>query len=170
MPAHAQRQLVADASHELRTPLATMRTNIEVLTHPDLIDEAERGRLLRDVVSQLPRADRAGRRPRRPRARRASRRPSRPRPVRLDLLAGSGGRARTAPRAGVAFETELEPDDGRAACRPAARARGREPARQRGQVEPARRPDRGPRRRRRARRCATTGRGSRRADLPHVLD
>ena len=29
----AQRQLVADASHELRTPLASLRTNIEVLTH-----------------------------------------------------------------------------------------------------------------------------------------
>ena len=33
----AQRQLVADASHELRTPLASLRTNIEVLTHSDLL-------------------------------------------------------------------------------------------------------------------------------------
>ena len=49
----AQRQLVADASHELRTPLASLRTNIEVLTHADLIDEAERRALLADVVSQL---------------------------------------------------------------------------------------------------------------------
>ena len=50
---NAQRQLVADASHELRTPLASMRTNIEVLTHSDLIDEDERRALLADVVSQL---------------------------------------------------------------------------------------------------------------------
>jgi two-component system sensor histidine kinase MprB len=49
----AQRQLVADASHELRTPLASLRTNIEVLTHSDLIDEPERRALLADVVSQL---------------------------------------------------------------------------------------------------------------------
>ena len=49
----AQRQLVADASHELRTPLASMRTNIEVLTHSDLIADDERRELLADVVSQL---------------------------------------------------------------------------------------------------------------------
>jgi two-component system sensor histidine kinase MprB len=49
----AQRQLVADASHELRTPLASARTNIEVLTHSDLIDEPERRALLADVVAQL---------------------------------------------------------------------------------------------------------------------
>ena len=50
---NAQRQLVADASHELRTPLASLRTNIEVLTHSDLIDEEERRALLADVVAQL---------------------------------------------------------------------------------------------------------------------
>jgi two-component system sensor histidine kinase MprB len=49
----AQRQLVADASHELRTPLASIRTNIEVLAHTDLIDEAERRELLGEVVGQL---------------------------------------------------------------------------------------------------------------------
>ncbi len=49
----AQRQLVADASHELRTPLASIRTNIEVLAHQDLIDEREREALLVDVVEQL---------------------------------------------------------------------------------------------------------------------
>ena len=47
----AQRQLVADASHELRTPLASIRTNIEVLAHADLIDDHEREALLADVVS-----------------------------------------------------------------------------------------------------------------------
>jgi two-component system sensor histidine kinase MprB len=49
----SQRQLVADASHELRTPLASLRTNIEVLTHSDLISEDERRALLGDVVAQL---------------------------------------------------------------------------------------------------------------------
>jgi two-component system sensor histidine kinase MprB len=49
----AQRQLVADASHELRTPIASIRTNIEVLAHQDLIDEHEREAMLTDVVEQL---------------------------------------------------------------------------------------------------------------------
>ena len=50
---HAQRQLVADASHELRTPLASIRTNIEVLAHADLIGEDERREMLAEVVEQL---------------------------------------------------------------------------------------------------------------------
>jgi two-component system sensor histidine kinase MprB len=49
----AQRQLIADASHELRTPLASLRTNIDVLTHADLLSDEERGELLADVDSQL---------------------------------------------------------------------------------------------------------------------
>jgi two-component system sensor histidine kinase MprB len=49
----AQRQLVADASHELRTPLASLRTNVEVLVHSDLLSEEERRALLADLVSQL---------------------------------------------------------------------------------------------------------------------
>jgi two-component system sensor histidine kinase MprB len=49
----AQRQLVADASHELRTPLASVRTNVEVLAHSDLLTKEERDMLLRDVVEQL---------------------------------------------------------------------------------------------------------------------
>ena len=49
----AQRQLVADASHELRTPLASLRTNIEVLSHSDLITGSERRALLTDVIDQL---------------------------------------------------------------------------------------------------------------------
>jgi two-component system sensor histidine kinase MprB len=49
----AQRQLVADASHELRTPIASIRTNIEVLAHHDLVDEHEREAMLADVVEQL---------------------------------------------------------------------------------------------------------------------
>jgi two-component system, OmpR family, sensor histidine kinase MprB len=51
--AAAQRQLVADASHELRTPLTSLRTNIEVLQRSPDLPEADRQRLLRDVVAQL---------------------------------------------------------------------------------------------------------------------
>jgi two-component system, OmpR family, sensor histidine kinase MprB len=49
----AQRQLVADASHELRTPLTSLRTNLEVLARENGLDEADRSRLLEDVVTQL---------------------------------------------------------------------------------------------------------------------
>jgi two-component system sensor histidine kinase MprB len=49
----AQRQLVADASHELRTPLTSLRTNIEVLAQSNGMPEADRHRLLADVVGQL---------------------------------------------------------------------------------------------------------------------
>jgi two-component system sensor histidine kinase MprB len=48
-----QRQLVADASHELRTPLTSLRTNAEVLARSPALPEAERQRVLADVVEQL---------------------------------------------------------------------------------------------------------------------
>ncbi len=48
-----QRQLVADASHELRTPITSLRTNIEVLARPNGLPDADRERLLRDVIAQL---------------------------------------------------------------------------------------------------------------------
>jgi two-component system sensor histidine kinase MprB len=48
----AQRQLVADASHELRTPVTSLRTNIEVMLADPKLGEAERRRLLADVVEQ----------------------------------------------------------------------------------------------------------------------
>jgi two-component system sensor histidine kinase MprB len=48
-----QRQLVADASHELRTPLASLRTNIEVLQRSPRLPDADRERLLHDVVAQV---------------------------------------------------------------------------------------------------------------------
>jgi two-component system sensor histidine kinase MprB len=49
----AQRQFIADASHELRTPLTSLRTNIEVLARSDVLPEAEREKLLADVIEQL---------------------------------------------------------------------------------------------------------------------
>ena len=49
----AQRQLVLDASHELRTPLTSLRTNLEVLARAKTLAEAERVRILDDVMIQV---------------------------------------------------------------------------------------------------------------------
>ena len=143
----AQRQLVADASHELRTPLTSLRTNLEVLGSRRQLPAGDRERLRTDVVAQLEeltelvgdlvelaREDEPCDEP--------------PETLRLDeLVAGAVERARRhAP--GVAFTTELDPT--LVTRRPlAAGPRGRQPARQRGQVEPAgRRGRRAPPRRR----------------------
>ena len=49
----SQRRLVADASHELRTPLTSLRTNLEVLSNPGALPEADRERLRADLVAQI---------------------------------------------------------------------------------------------------------------------
>jgi two-component system sensor histidine kinase MprB len=49
----AQRRLVADASHELRTPLSSLRTNIEVLVGGKKLPDAEREKLLADVIGEV---------------------------------------------------------------------------------------------------------------------
>jgi len=51
--ANQQRQLVQDASHELRTPLTSLRTNIEMLASKHRIPAEERAHMLSDVVAQL---------------------------------------------------------------------------------------------------------------------
>ena len=48
----AQRQLVADASHELRTPLTSLRANLELLQSGRDLPEADRRKLMDDLVSQ----------------------------------------------------------------------------------------------------------------------
>ncbi len=48
-----QRRLVRDAGHELRTPLTALRTNLELLARAGDMAEADRRRLLDDVMFEL---------------------------------------------------------------------------------------------------------------------
>ena len=143
----AQRQLVADASHELRTPLTSLRTNLEVLGSNGKLEAADRERL-RVTSSPSSRSSaswsatssssRATARRRRAVGARAARR-----------ARGRGRRARAAACARGGVRGRARVLRGRRRAR-AARSRGGEPARQRGQVEPARQHGRGATRRRRA--------------------
>ncbi|AND17853.1 HAMP domain-containing sensor histidine kinase [Rathayibacter tritici] len=49
----AQRDFVADASHELRTPLTTLRTNIQLLTGANILDDATQATLRTALVEEL---------------------------------------------------------------------------------------------------------------------
>ena len=132
----AQRQLVADASHELRTPLTSLRTNIEVLARADGMPDDERERAAGDHDApargaQPPSGGPGGPRPRQRAAE------DRAEAVRLDLLVSDAvERARRRNPVG-----RSRPRSSRRSSRGAGSAPpgGGEPARQRGEVEPARR-------------------------------
>ena len=134
-----QRQLVADAGHELRTPLTSLRTNLELLTQADEqggLSPAMRTELMDDVRFQIAElttliGDLTEL--------------ARDEPIRAAVepvdLAEVVERAVERVRrraAGLELDVALEPvvGDRRGGL---ARARGDEPARQRGQVEPGRR-------------------------------
>ena len=164
----AQRQLVADASHELRTPVATIRTNLEVLArNPDLRAE-ERAPLLRDLIGES--AELGG--------------------LVEDLLESARESSDDEPFDAVAARRRgrppsssvgagdipalmivphLQPTVILAQGVPSA-ARARQPPRQRDQVEPARRNDRGDAQRAGSSRVRDHGPGFAPADLPHVFD
>ena len=121
--------------HELRTPLTSLRTNVEVLARAhDLAAPEERERLVADIVAQI---EELGARRGRRRAR-AGQEPEREvEDVRLDGIV-----AEAVERAELHAPDVLHASFRRVALvrrrRPAARAGGRQPARQRGQVEPSR--------------------------------
>ena len=114
------------------------------------------------------RADGAGRGPGRPGARRRARRWSR-----RTCASTCWWRTPSSARAGTRPTRRSSPSSSPAWSQgvPAPPRPGRhEPARQRRQVEPARRPDRGPRARRRGQRARPRARASTDADLPYVFD
>ena len=161
----AQSQLVLDASHELRTPLTSLRTNLEVIRRVEELSAEDRSVLVDDVLVQLQEltdlvgdlAELA----------RGDQGPAPREPLRLDLLVqdevavqNTHGRAKD-----VRFELDAEPcwveghDDG------LRRAVG-QPARQRPQVEPARRDGGGASAGRARSSCTTTAPASPRRTCP----
>jgi two-component system sensor histidine kinase MprB len=48
-----QRRLVSDASHEMRTPLTSLRSNVELLRHIELLPEGERHEVIDDVLADI---------------------------------------------------------------------------------------------------------------------
>ncbi len=134
-----QRQLVADAGHELRTPLTSLRTNIELIGQAaDNVDRSltddQRHEIMGDVRSQLEELTTlVGDLVELARDEPMTRDPE---PLGLRRRRHPGDRPRTPARAQRHVRRRARAVDGvrRAA---AARARRHEPARQRGQVEPA---------------------------------
>ena len=147
--ARAQRQLVSDASHELRTPLTSLRTNIEVLAGENALPPEERERLMRDVSEQL--IEMSALVAELVEFARGDEHPQEAEDVRLDLVAAEAIDRTRRNRPGVTFNPHLDES-----LRPRGprhdRARRFEPARQRGEVEPARRSGGRRRARRRVRR------------------
>ena len=137
----AQRRLVADASHELRTPLTAARTNVEPDPRGQASRTTRRARARRGL-GRARRPDAARLRPRRAGPRRGA--PAAVEDVQLDdLVASVVERAQArAPQVSVRDGAVAVDASGR---RGAARACGLEPARQRRQVQPRRRADRGER-------------------------
>lgn len=104
--ARSQRRFVADASHELRTPLTSLRTNIEVLARADAMPEAERERLLTDVVEQL--AEMSELVAELVALDRVDEGPATREEVRLDLVAAEAVERARRNRAGITFTSEIE--------------------------------------------------------------
>ena len=164
----AQRNLVADASHELRTPIATIRANLQLMRDEELLSPEDRAALRADVIEELDeltalvgdvvelaRGSKPSGEPGDVRARRGRAKPRSSGPA--------GGRPT------LTVPSVLEPTLVQRRGRPDL-AGGDEPARQRGQVEPDGRDDRGDR-------CATAsltvrdhGPGFKEEDLPYVFD
>ena len=131
----AQRRLVSDASHELRTPLASLRLNADLLAaHPEM-PAAERAEVLDRVAGQAAELSRAGRQRDRPGQGRAAAEGAVAGPARRGDVRGPGsgpaGLAADGVRRGPGrlhgLRKRRPPSGG-----------GQEPARQRGQVRPAR--------------------------------
>ena len=144
-----QRRFVADASHELRTPLTSLQTNIEVLKQQERLQPGQRNKLfadlereaheMRDLITgllELARGDANLERS----------------AVQFDELVESAVERARSRFPNVKFNAELAPTTVSGVVR-AARARRLEPARERRQVEPARRDRRRHARRRRAARA-----------------
>ena len=165
-----QRRLVADAGHELRTPLTSLRTNLDLLTQADDDRRAAAGGSRPSCSTTS--APRSRSSPRSSATSSSSPATSRPPPRGRALstsprwssarwrgcAAGRRASTSTSPRAVVG---------GRRGG--GARARGHQPARQRREVEPARRHGHGPAGGRRADR-RRPGPGHPSADLPHVFE
>ena len=162
----AQRSLVADASHELRTPIASLRANIQMLEDADRLPASERENLRADIIEELDALTALvgdvvelarGVRAARERRRRGARQDRRER----GRQGGPAHPRRPLPRraradAGVRLAGTDRPG-------------GREPARQRRQVEPSGRRRGGRPARWRAVR-SRSGPGFEPKDLPHVFD